>query len=267
MNRERLVKWLEWLALVALAVFGARLGLPPITVPPPPVNITVPPPVVPTDPPSPRPAPPAPVPSPDPLAAICRITLGSAGCTATVISPQRADGRWYLVSAAHCTTAVGQRGTATTRGGRSFGFRVVSRVPGADVAWLLSDDPLDNLPFAEIAQENPAVGDEVWHAGFGVDKPANTERGTVLALPNRDGQIEYRLSVSSGDSGGGIIHTRTGRLLSPVCCTTSPSRVGRVWGAGPEAIAAAAPADRVGHDWVPVPIPTRPDPEPVAPAP
>lgn len=267
MNRERLTKWLEWVALVALAVLGARLGLPDVVVPPPPIQITVPPPPrdLPTAPPA--PTPPAPTPSPDPLAAIARITLGSAGCTATVISPQRADGRWYAISAAHCTTAVGQRGTLTTRGGRSLTFRVVSRDVTADVAWLLTDDPVDALPFAELATADPAVGDEVWHAGFGVDRPGNTERGTVSAAPNRDGQIEYRLSVSSGDSGGGIIHTPTGRLLSPVCCTTAPGRTARVWGGGPRAIAAAAPTDRVGHDWVPVPIPTRPDPGPVAPAP
>jgi hypothetical protein len=74
------------------------------------------------------------------------------------------------------------------------------------------------------------------HCGYGVHIPGNREDGYVVARENADLQVRYRLSVSQGDSGGGIIATATGELLSPVCCTTRLNGVGDVWGASPRVI-------------------------------
>jgi hypothetical protein len=57
-----------------------------------------------------------------------------------------------------------------------------------------------------------------------------------LSGEDSNGQIRYRLSVSHGDSGGGIVSTKDGKLLSPVCCTTRIAGVGDVWGASPRII-------------------------------
>lgn len=186
------------------------------------------------------PAPPAPTPPRpqlDPLAAIGRIQFGSAGCTATIIGPQRDDGRWWVLTAAHCVSGVGQGGSMKLRDGRSFPLRVVAMDRRADCCWCLSQGEVADYPNARVALRTPASGARIWHAGFGVDRPGNREDGSVVSGPNGDGQIEMRISVSSGDSGGALVLDETGEVISCVCCTTAKGRVARVWGASPEAIA------------------------------
>lgn len=180
----------------------------------------------------------------DPTSAIGRIQFGNAGCTATVIAPRRVDGRWDVLTAAHCIRAKGQLGTMSLRGGERFAIRVVTFDEQADCCWCVTDSPSLNIPSAKLLGRTPAEDDEVWHCGFGIDKPGNVERGRVAARPNSDGQVEFLLSVSSGDSGGGIVHKRTGAIISPVCCTSRLSGTGRVWGACPEVCTALRPSSR-----------------------
>jgi hypothetical protein len=111
------------------------------------------------------PVPPKPDPKPDPkppgdgkldpVNALGRIRFGSAGCTATVIGPRRPDGRWDVLTAAHCVSGVGARGTMTLKDGRSFGLRVVAHHRTPDVAWCVTDEEIANLPYALIAAKNP----------------------------------------------------------------------------------------------------------------
>ncbi|MGL6097132.1 MAG: hypothetical protein ACRC7O_15210, partial [Fimbriiglobus sp.] len=61
---------------------------------------------------------------PDAAAALGKIRFGNAGCTATVIGPRRADGKWDVLTAAHCVNGEGQRGTMTLKDGRSFAITV-----------------------------------------------------------------------------------------------------------------------------------------------
>lgn len=218
----------------------------------------------------PTPLPPTP-PKPkaaDPMAALGRIQFGNAGCTATVIGPRRSDGRWDMLTAAHCVTsvAIGSKGTCQLRDGRKFAVVMVSRSKlsnegGPDCAWLTIDDAtLADLPFAEIAAANPAPGVKMWHAGFGVDVPGNRENGTVTAGEDANGQIEMSISVSSGDSGGGMFRTDTGELIACVCCTTAKGQVARVWGCSAEVARNLRPkvATDDTSDWfTPIDIPQR----------
>src|SRR5262249_36997558 len=89
---------------------------------------------------------------------------------------------------------------------------------------------LDGLPYALLARTDPAPGTAVWHNGYGVDKPGNREDGVVTAAPNADGQLQFRLSVSSGDSGSGIFRADTGELVGVVCCTTGLGVNTAMWG-------------------------------------
>lgn len=204
----------------------------------PPTIITKPAPVVPQAPPGiPQPGPVQPGPTQNPIEAIGRIQFGSAGCTATVIAPPRADGQYDCLTAAHCVRDVGAEGKMTLRTGKSFRIRVVAMDRGADWCWLRTVDAPAGLPVARLAAAHAAEGTPVWHAGFGVDKPGNVEEGTATRGPV-GGQCEYYLSVSSGDSGGAIVNRATGEVLSPVCCTTRLSGKGRVFGACPEACTA-----------------------------
>ncbi len=181
-------------------------------------------------PPGPPPAPP-PAPKPaNPEAAIVRIRFGNAGCTATIIGPRRTDGRWNVLSAAHCISGVGAKGQMTLKDGRAFALTVSKVDRTADISWLLTDAAPEGLPTATIAAEAPAVGTKIWHMGYGVDRPGNRESGTINSAIDSHGQIKMRLSVSSGDSGGGIFREDNGELVACVCCTAGMARVADVWG-------------------------------------
>jgi hypothetical protein len=211
------------------------------------------------------PVPPKPDPKPpeggklDPVNALGRIRFGNAGCTATVIGPRRPDGRWDVLTAAHCVSGVGARGTLTLKDGRSFGIRVVAYHKAPDVAWCVTDDEVKDLPYALIAAKNPEPGTAIWHMGFGVDKPGNREDGIVAEGENAQGQLRMILSVSSGDSGGGIFRADTNELVSVVCCTSGMAQRVSMWGCSAEVARRTRPktTDDADEAWVPVPIPIR----------
>jgi hypothetical protein len=245
-------QWITWLLMVGaafLAALGARWGIP---IPPPPVI---------TQPPDPPPAPPAPptppAPTPNALAAIVRISSGNVGCSATVIGPRRPDGRWWVLTASHCVSGTGQRWSMRFRDGRTSGFQVVNFDRRADWCWGVTDTDAADLPFALTADSTPAVGTKIWHAGYGIDVPGNREDGTITSGVLSDGKIQMRMSVSSGDSGGGIVIDSAGRIVSTVCCTSNVGGRGEVYGAAPESFNTGR-RDTVSLDeWKPIPIPVR----------
>lgn len=213
----------------------------------------------------PGPTPPGPVPPTppgsgklDPVNALGRIQFGNAGCTATVIGPRRADGRWDVLTAAHCVSGVGARGRMQLKDGRTLTLTVVVHERNADLAWCTTDEKFEDLSYAHVAATNPAPGTNVWHMGYGVDRPGNREDGVITGGEDSSGQIRMELNVSSGDSGGGIFRTDTGELISTVCCTKAPGRRIDVWGASPNAINRGR-AQVAKDEWVPVDIPTYPN--------
>lgn len=200
------------------------------------------------------PTPPA-APKPDPLAAIVRISAPGVGCSATIIGPRRLDGRYDVLSAAHCVSGKGQRWTMRFRDGRVLGATVVNFDKTADWCWMVTDTNTEPLPFALLLDRPWKVGEKVWHAGFGVDKPANTEHGEITGGPTDRDQVVMRLSVSSGDSGGGIALTADGHVLSTVCCTYSWPGHTDTRGATPEAIRRGRGAEHLSDEWQPIPLP------------
>lgn len=247
--KEQWSNWLIAIVAAALAALATRWGLP--APPPPPIIIEQPP----DKPPLPD-APPK-EPDPDPLAAIVRISSGNVGCSATVIGPRRPDGRYWVLTAAHCVNGTGQRWTMKFRDGRSIGAVVTNFNRTADFAWMVTDANNVVLPHALMAESSPPVGTRIWHAGFGVDVPANREDGTVLATADGNGQIRMRLSVSSGDSGGGIVYDQSGRIVSTVCCTTRRGATADVWGAAPEVFRPGQRDNVDLDDWRPLEVPER----------
>lgn len=245
-------KWSPFLAAL-LAAIAAALGvrlLPAPTTPPP--TVVVPPVVVP-----PPATPPPPPVKPDTLAAIGRIQLGNSGCTATIIGTKRADKRYWVLTAAHCIADVGQRGAMRLRDGREFGISVLAFDRRADCCWMLTDPTEEVYPHAAIAVQAPQPGEKIWHAGFGVHVPSNREEGVVVAGPNGDGQIQFKLSVSSGDSGGGVALNANGEIVSCVCCTTAKGVYADVWGASPESCRRLRPEANVLDSWTPLDIPLK----------
>ena len=196
----------------------------------------------------------------DPPNALGRIQFGNAGCTATVIGPRRPDGKWDVLTAAHCVRNTPKNGKMRLLDGRTIGVTVVSVHAEPDVCWLVTDDPIESLPYANLAASNPEVGTKIWHAGYGVDTPGNREDGHVAENENGQGQIRFILSVSSGDSGGGILRTDTNEVVSTVCCTSVMARKASMWGGSTEAIRKTrpvAPKVRTDFKWEPVPMPIK----------
>jgi hypothetical protein len=185
------------------------------------------PPVIPPSPGAPKP--PEREPKPNPAKALGRIQFGNAGCTATPIWPPRADGRWDIITAAHCMQGVGSRGTFTTQDGRRIPVRVTVHERGSDLAWLVTESPVESLEYAVLAKQMPQPGSKVWHAGYGVDRPGNREEGELVNPEAGQYQATYMISVSSGDSGGGIFNDATGEWLGAVCCTRAKGVRATVW--------------------------------------
>lgn len=223
---------------------------------------TPPPSTAPASPPSTPPplSPPLPpfIPKFDPINAVCRIQFGNAGCSATVIGIPLPDGRRQLLTAAHCLRGQPTEGVAYFRDGRSVRIRQQGHWDGPDVGWLITDLPQPDLPYTLLSEVNPVAGQKVYHCGFGVDVPGNREDGTVVQPDNGQGQTQYRISVSSGDSGGGIAFDSNGHVLSPVCCTTAKGRVADVWGATVAECKRLRPGPVLTDDgWTPIEIPIR----------
>ncbi|MCS7168067.1 MAG: trypsin-like peptidase domain-containing protein [Gemmatales bacterium] len=189
----------------------------------------------------------------DPVNAIGRIRFGNAGCTATVIGLRRPDGKWDVLTAAHCVSGVGARGTIPLKDGRSLGIRIVAHYKGPDVAWCVTDDAIADLPYALIAAKNPDPGTAIWHTGYGVDQPGNREDGAIAAGEDGNGQLRMTLSVSGGDSGGGIFRADTNELVSVVCCASGMGRKVAMWGASTAAIRRTQHAATTEEAWVSLP--------------
>lgn len=240
--------WRDILSAIVI-IAGTLLGLqviPPAGVPVPPVPPAMP------DPPGP------PERKPDPLAAIARISSSGTGCSATVIGPRRSDGRWWVLTAAHCVKGKGQRWTMKFRDGRTEAATVASFDRKADWAMMITEsNSAADLPFALLAEKTPPPGTRIWHSGFGVHIPGNREDGEVTGGRDSNGQIRMKLSVSSGDSGGGIVVDKDGFIVSCVCCTSRRGARADVWGAAPESIRQGLREGVDLWDWEPMEIPMK----------
>ena len=191
----------------------------------------VPPPVAEPEP-DPEPAPAvAASPPPDPPAA-GRVVFGAVGCAGTVIGPRRADGRWDILTAAHCLPAVGERGVFVPADGRALGVTVAALDRRADCGWLVTDDAPADLPAASLAARPAPAGTRVWFRG---------REGVATATTVRGGRVEFRLEAHPGDSGGAVV-SDAGEVVGAVANTTAPGSPGRVTATGPRAAARSRPA-------------------------
>lgn len=173
--------------------------------------------------------------------AIGKIQFGNAGCTGTIIGPVMSnDDKLQILTAAHCVK-LGAVGTMKLKDGRVLNVKCVARDPEADAAWLSAANPGGDVPYLLLADSLPNDGEAVWHQGYGIDRPGNRESGIFRGTRQAGLQCQFRLSVSPGDSGGGIILDTNSRVVSPVCCTTRLSAVGDVFGASPIAAARIRP--------------------------
>ena len=219
------MKWIDW-KMLAASVLAAIVAV--LT------NRQLPPPAPPTTPDTPPTAPADP--ATNPLDALGRLAMAGGYCSATPVTPLGKDGKQTLLSAAHCVKSVGESCQFFTRAGRMVKASVTAINRQADACLLVTEELKEPLPYLLVATETPATGTTVFHSGFGVDVPGNVEKGRILQRDTGSGQVMFSLSVSPGDSGGGICVDGSGRLVSPVCCTTHLAQVGQVYGARPEVV-------------------------------
>ena len=191
-----------------------------------------------------------------PSEAIGKIQIGTFGCSATVMMPRLPSGEYDVSSAAHCVPQGFKNGIMRLDNGKQFGIVLLAIDRESDCAWFRTVGDVGELPACHLADSLPAVGDPVWHQGYGEHQPRNREDGIVVAPSTGKGQSQYRISVSSGDSGGGIICDKTGKLLSTVCCTTHRNVKGDVWGCNVESLKRLRPKTNVNAlEWSPIDIP------------
>jgi hypothetical protein len=191
--------------------------------------------------------------------AIVRIQFGNAGCTAAILAEHAASSRRLLLTAHHCIAGQPRDGIAFMSDGSKVKLRVVVTDAEADLAVLQTIDPYPKWFGLKLHTGGQLVGDAVWHAGYGVDKPESVEKGTLAVNAGTDGKIQFNLSVSSGDSGGPIIHDKTGTILAAVCCTTAPGKFASVWGGGwqrARALVDKAKGVDSASEWTPLPMPS-----------
>lgn len=148
--------------------------------------------------------------------ALVYINFGSSGCTATVIGPKRADGRWNIFTANHCLGSGLKKGRAKLQDGRVVNVSVVWADYASDGAWLVTDSAVDDMPFAYLSKDAPPPGTAVWQAGYGVNTKRQTRTGEIRSGPRKDGKLTMKLAVSSGDSGGGIFRADTNEVVASV---------------------------------------------------
>lgn len=192
----------------------------------------------------------------EPWAAIGKIQIGTFGCSATVILPRLINGEYDVVAAAHCVPADVRVGVMRLSSGKEFGVRVTAIDHKSDCVWLRTVGDPGPLPGAYLAEAVPKSGEMVWHGGFGEHLPRNLEEGTVTEPLNAKGQTEFLISVSSGDSGGGIVCDKTGKILATVCCTTQRNAKARVWGCSVNSMVELRPKILVsGLEWNPIEVP------------
>lgn len=183
----------------------------------------------------PTPIPPVPVP-PAPgkgmgAAAIAQLRVGSSGCTCSAIYPRRADGKWDVLTASHCTSGPGSKGTMKLKDGRSFALTVTVRDTTADITWFVTDQAdVADMPYLVLATALPDAGTPVWQAGYGVTQPTVRKDGTFTSGPDSNGQARFKLFVDHGDSGGPMMRADTNEVLAVVCCTKNIGGRGDVWG-------------------------------------
>ncbi len=195
---------------------------------------------------------------------IVRLSMGNVGCTGTIIGPlSPSDRQIEILTAAHCIK-VGATGKATLKDGRVLNFTCKTRDPASDAAWLVADHPGGDFPYLLLADRNPDDGEVVWHQGYGIDRPGNRESGLFKGSAANGQQCKFRLSVSPGDSGGGIILDSQSKVISPVCCTTRLAGTGDVFGAAPEFAAKIRPKRAASEEEPPLYWPVLPMPDVVS---
>lgn len=206
-----------------------------------------------------QPVPPPPVvPKADPMGARVKLRTTKGGCTGVVINEQRPDGRYLVATASHCVGRVGESASGVLPSGEQIQLVVQSIDRRSDCAWMLTAPTPHALPFARLAAAPPTPGRRVWVAGYGVQAPGVQRWGTFIGGPSPDGQLNYRIAVSPGDSGGPIVDDETGEVYGVVCCTASFGVDASVFAAGPAALRAAMPKGVLDEaDSVPVPLPHR----------
>lgn len=201
---NQVYEWLKRIIYILWLLYGQNANPP---VPPP--NI----PSLPAPPPAekPRPKPE----KTDVKAAIIKITSGNSMCTATVIRPRFADGRWPILTAAHCVRGVGASFTARFKDGKNVPGKVVYHSRDFDLAWGVIETR-EELDSASVSPADPSEGTPVWHMGYGVDRPGNLETGRVLRHSPGGTTMYTSLAVSSGDSGSGVFRSDTNELVGVV---------------------------------------------------
>lgn len=189
------------------------------------------------------------------LAAVGRVRFGAGACTAQAVYPRRPDGKWDVLTAAHCVSGVGQQGRFRLRDGREIGVVVITVDKGADCCWCRTTDPIEKLPAVLLADGDAEKGSAIWQSGYGWNEPGVVKEGETDRGRMPDGKQAFTISLSQGDSGGGFFRVSDNRLVSVACCTTQIAAKALAFGPSVTAIRANRLTAAHSDDWEPAAVP------------
>lgn len=197
----------------------------------------------PAPPPVPQPMPPAVPADPAGRKSVVKFYISNVMCSSTPILPVRADGRWDILTAAHCWQHGAADPHVLAADGTKYAVDLVVKDDAGDVAWCRTRAAAPKLVGSPLATAAPDPGRVVYHCGYGQDKPGNVEAGTVLGIRTASGQTAFRLSVSHGDSGGGIFDAASGEVVACVSSSTGIAQYTTMFGGSCVAAGRIRPRD------------------------
>lgn len=179
-------------------------------------------------------------PTTDPFNAVGELRMtrgdGTAGGSATIIGPRRADGKWDVLTAGHVVDGGTGKGSITMKDGRKIAVTATNINNRCDVCWLVTDrNDLVGLPFAVVARNDPAEGTGIWICGYcnREDWHAKIRNGVVApGGMTQEGQLRFRVDIDRGDSGGGIFRADTNELVGVTSWYDHPGQPGLMGGGG-----------------------------------
>ena len=137
----------------------------------------------------------------------------------SVVLPQRKDGRWYILTANHCTSKIDSPIEIVFDNKSVIKGKVVAKDSHHDIAWVITDEKDLKLKGAELGDSLPKQSQKVCFFGYG-GKSFRKGKVNNQYLISEDNLVWYDFPAISGDSGCGIFCESSKKIMGVLSCGT-----------------------------------------------
>lgn len=137
----------------------------------------------------------------------------------SVVIPQRKDGRWYVLTANHCTSKIDSPIEIVLADKTSIKGKVVAKDSHHDIAWIITEDNDLKLKGADLGDSLPKQNQKVCFFGYG-GKTFRKGKVNNQYLISEDNLVWYDFPAISGDSGCGIFCESSKKIIGILSCGT-----------------------------------------------